>query len=276
MKRAVLFVALLVAGVSSAAAQTTLQVPYTYFTLPNGLNVILHEDHSVPLVTVNVWYHVGSANERPGRTGFAHLFEHLMFMGSGHVKPGEFDAWLEASGRQQQRLDDQRSHELLDQRAVERARSGALPRIGPHGLPARLDDAANGRRAARRRQERAPPELREPAVRRGGAAARRNALSEGASLPLAGHRLHGRPDRRQLRRHRRVLQAVLRALERQPGRRRRHRPGDSAAAGREVVQRCEGGPAPRTDDHPRRGADRASSARRSPIACSCRGSPSPG
>ena len=97
MKRAV-FVALLVAGVSSAAAQTTLQVPYTYFTLPNGLNVILHEDHSVPLVTVNVWYHVGSANERPGRTGFAHLFEHLMFMGSGHVKPGEFDAWLEGVG----------------------------------------------------------------------------------------------------------------------------------------------------------------------------------
>jgi zinc protease len=98
MKRAVLFVALLAAGVSSAAAQTTLQIPYTYFTLPNGLHVILHEDHSVPLVTVNVWYHVGSANERPGRTGFAHLFEHLMFMGSGHVKPGEFDAWLEGAG----------------------------------------------------------------------------------------------------------------------------------------------------------------------------------
>ncbi len=98
MKRALLFVALLVAGASSAAAQTTLQVPYTYFTLPNGLNVILHEDHSVPLVSVNVWYHVGSANERPGRTGFAHLFEHLMFMGSGHVPPGEFDTLLEAAG----------------------------------------------------------------------------------------------------------------------------------------------------------------------------------
>src|SRR5207302_1710512 len=68
------------------------------FTLPNGLRVILHEDHSVPLVTVNMWYHVGSARERPGRTGFAHLFEHLMFMGSGHVKPGQFDEWLEAAG----------------------------------------------------------------------------------------------------------------------------------------------------------------------------------
>ena len=75
-----------------------IEVPYTQFTLPNGLHVILHEDHSVPVVTVNMWYHVGSARELPGRTGFAHLFEHLMFMGSGHVKPGEFDDLLEAAG----------------------------------------------------------------------------------------------------------------------------------------------------------------------------------
>ena len=98
MKPAVVLAAVLVAGASPSFAQTALQVPYTHFTLANGLNVILHEDHSVPLVSVNVWYHVGSANERPGRTGFAHLFEHLMFMGSGHVKPGEFDAWLEGAG----------------------------------------------------------------------------------------------------------------------------------------------------------------------------------
>jgi zinc protease len=82
----------------ASPAPATLQLAYTQFTLPNGLHVILHEDHSVPIVTVNVWYHVGSAREKPGRTGFAHLFEHLMFMGSGHVKPGEFDEWLEASG----------------------------------------------------------------------------------------------------------------------------------------------------------------------------------
>jgi zinc protease len=75
-----------------------IELPYTQFTLPNGLRVILHEDHSVPMVTVNTWYHVGSAREREKRTGFAHLFEHLMFMGSGHVKPGEFDQWLEAAG----------------------------------------------------------------------------------------------------------------------------------------------------------------------------------
>jgi zinc protease len=82
----------------SAQSPAPIQLPYSQFTLPNGLHVILHEDHSVPVVTVNVWYHVGSARERAGRTGFAHLFEHLMFMGSGHVKAGEFDSWLEAAG----------------------------------------------------------------------------------------------------------------------------------------------------------------------------------
>jgi zinc protease len=79
-------------------AQTRLEVPYRLFTLANGLTVILHQDKSVPLVAINVWYHVGSANERAGRTGFAHLFEHLMFEGSKHVKEGEFDTLLEAAG----------------------------------------------------------------------------------------------------------------------------------------------------------------------------------
>jgi zinc protease len=75
-----------------------ISVAYNMFTLKNGLTVILHEDHSVPVASVNVWYKVGSANEKPGRTGFAHLFEHLMFEGSGHVKEGDFDNFLEAAG----------------------------------------------------------------------------------------------------------------------------------------------------------------------------------
>src|SRR5438270_11731261 len=92
---------LMLALAASAFAQTPppkLELKYTQFTLPNGLTVIFHEDHSVPIATVNMWNHVGSAREKQGRTGFAHLFEHLMFMGSGHVKPGEFDQWLEAAG----------------------------------------------------------------------------------------------------------------------------------------------------------------------------------
>src|SRR5579862_9343252 len=99
---AILAVALAVPAAAQTAppegAPRKIEVPYTQFTLPNGLRVILHEDHRVPMVSVNVWYHVGSARERTGRTGFAHLFEHLMFMGSGHVKPGQFDEWLEAAG----------------------------------------------------------------------------------------------------------------------------------------------------------------------------------
>ena len=71
---------------------------YRLFRLDNGLTVILHQDRKVPVVSVNMWYHVGSANEKPGRTGFAHLFEHLMFEGSKHVKEGQFDKWLEAAG----------------------------------------------------------------------------------------------------------------------------------------------------------------------------------
>ena len=80
------------------ASEMRLRVPYTEWTLPNGLHVILHRDTSVPVVSVNVWYHVGSASEKPGRTGFAHLFEHLMFEGSKNVPEGAFDTWLEAAG----------------------------------------------------------------------------------------------------------------------------------------------------------------------------------
>jgi zinc protease len=65
-------------------------LPFTKQTLANGLDVLLHEDHDCPIVAVNVWYHVGSKNEHPGRTGFAHLFEHLMFEGSEHHDRGYF------------------------------------------------------------------------------------------------------------------------------------------------------------------------------------------
>jgi zinc protease len=81
-----------------ATAPVTLEVPYRLFTLSNGLTVILHQDHTVPVVAVDLWYHVGSANEHRGRTGLAHLFEHLMFEGSKNVKEGDFDNLLEAAG----------------------------------------------------------------------------------------------------------------------------------------------------------------------------------
>jgi zinc protease len=73
-----------------------MDIAYAKQTLGNGLDVIVHEDHDVPIVAVNVWYHVGSKNEQPGRTGFAHLFEHLMFEGSAHYDHGYFPPLQEA------------------------------------------------------------------------------------------------------------------------------------------------------------------------------------
>jgi zinc protease len=73
-------------------------LPHTRVTLANGLDVLVHEDHDCPIVAVNIWYHVGSKNEKPGRTGFAHLFEHLMFEGSEHHDQGYFHPLQEAGG----------------------------------------------------------------------------------------------------------------------------------------------------------------------------------
>src|SRR5579871_3486007 len=69
-----------------------IDIPFQKFVLPNGLTLVVHEDHKAPIVALNVWYHVGSKNEKPGKTGFAHLFEHLMFGGSEHFKERYIDA----------------------------------------------------------------------------------------------------------------------------------------------------------------------------------------
>ena len=86
-------VALLIAPVAVLAE---LDVPFEKFTLDNGLTVIVHEDRSAPIVAAHVWYHVGSKDEKPGRTGFAHLFEHLMFNGSENFDQDWFKAMEEA------------------------------------------------------------------------------------------------------------------------------------------------------------------------------------
>ncbi|MGH7544245.1 MAG: M16 family metallopeptidase [Gemmatimonadota bacterium] len=75
---------------SSAPATDAIGIPYQKFVLDNGLTLIVHEDHKAPIVAVNVWYHVGSKNEKPGKTGFAHLFEHLMFNGSQNFNDDYF------------------------------------------------------------------------------------------------------------------------------------------------------------------------------------------
>jgi len=80
----------------AAAASVDIPIPdirYTKFVLKNGLTVLVHEDHKAPIVAVNTWYHVGSKNEKPGKTGFAHLFEHLMFSGSDDFNHTYINAW---------------------------------------------------------------------------------------------------------------------------------------------------------------------------------------
>ncbi len=92
---------LAVTAAAPAVAQragSAINIPFERMTLPNGLEVILAPDKTVPQVAVNVWYHVGSKNEVPGRTGFAHMFEHVMFTGSGHVAYGLHDRLTEGVG----------------------------------------------------------------------------------------------------------------------------------------------------------------------------------
>src|SRR3954465_14122402 len=96
--------ALIAAGVLVApASQAAVRPPkldYTMTTLANGMNVVFLEDHSTPIVHVQLWYHVGSRNEKPGRTGFAHLFEHLMFKGSKNVEPEGHTSMIASVGGQ--------------------------------------------------------------------------------------------------------------------------------------------------------------------------------
>ena len=76
----------------SPSLVSQIDIPYQKFVLSNGLTLIVHEDHKAPIVAVNVWYHVGSKNEKPGKSGFAHLFEHLMFNGSENFNTDYFQA----------------------------------------------------------------------------------------------------------------------------------------------------------------------------------------
>jgi zinc protease len=78
---------------AAPAGAQDIEIPYEKFVLDNGLTLIVHEDHKAPIVAVNVWYHVGSKNERPGKTGFAHLFEHLMFNGTENFNDDYFIHW---------------------------------------------------------------------------------------------------------------------------------------------------------------------------------------
>jgi zinc protease len=133
-----------------------IRLPCTEFRLDNGLRLVVHEDHRTPLACVDIWYHVGSRDEVEGRTGFAHLFEHLMFEGSRNVPPGQFDQLLEQVGginngsTSQDRTD---YWELVPAHAVELAlyleadrMAGLLDAVGEEELEAQRGVVMNERR----------------------------------------------------------------------------------------------------------------------------------
>ena len=97
MKNVLFTVALLLTGAAMAFSQRP-AIEFEEYTLDNGLQVILHQDNTTPVVAVNIMYHVGSKNDRPERTGFAHFFEHLMFQGSKNIGRGEFSEIVEKAG----------------------------------------------------------------------------------------------------------------------------------------------------------------------------------
>lgn len=97
-KRNAFYAFMMGASLLSAGARAEGNIKFTEYDMPNGLHVILHEDHSTPIVAVSVMYHVGSKNEDPQRTGFAHFFEHLLFEGSENIKRGEYMKLVQANG----------------------------------------------------------------------------------------------------------------------------------------------------------------------------------
>src|SRR5262245_48997237 len=122
-------------------------IEFDKYTLPNGLDVILHEDHSTPIVSVNIWYHVGSKNERRSRTGFAHLFEHMMFQGSQHHDSEYFGPLQEAGGRLNGSTNDDRTNywEVVPSNYLELALWLESDRMG-FLLPAMTQDKLDNQR----------------------------------------------------------------------------------------------------------------------------------
>lgn len=98
MKKIVFSLLSLLVSVAAFAQGATNKIEFEEFDLDNGLHVILHEDHSTPIVAVSIMYHVGSKNETPDRTGFAHFFEHLLFEGSKYLERGDIDDYIENAG----------------------------------------------------------------------------------------------------------------------------------------------------------------------------------
>ena len=227
--------------------------------LDNGLPVLIHEDHRCPIVAVNLWYHVGSKNEQPGRTGFAHLFEHLMFEGSEHYDHGYFQPLQQAGAVLNGSTNADRTN-YWEVVPTQQPRTGAVDGIGPDGLPAARADRSEVPQPARRGAERAAPELREPALRHGDHGHRCDALFP-PDHPYHWLTIGSADDLRaaSLDDVRGVLRTLLSPRQRVARARRRHRHRRGAAAGRSVLRR-----------HRARAGRRVGGRRRAGAACEVR------
>ena len=175
-------------------AVDSVTLPFTKRTLANGLDVIVHEDHHVPIVAVNIWYHVGSKDERPGRTGFAHLFEHLMFEGSEHHDAGFFPPLQQAGGVLNGSTNTDRTNywEVVPTSAIDLALWMESDRMG-YLLPAVTRERFETQRDVvlnERRQE-----LREPTLRLRVDGDDGRPVSGGSPVPLAYDRVRRRHPR---------------------------------------------------------------------------------
>ncbi len=183
------------------------KIDFEKYTLPNGLDVILSEDHRLPMVAVNLWYHVGPANEEAGRTGFAHLFEHMMFQASKHVPPDTYFRTVEGAGGSNINgttdFDRTNYFETMPSNQLELALWLESDRMG---YLLDVVDQAELRQSAGRRAKRAAPERREPAVRHRRRGDVSHALSEEPSVLRERHRLACRHSGREARGREELLQ----------------------------------------------------------------------
>ena len=223
----------LLAVVSVSAADGPV-IKFTDVKLKNGLRVIISEDHTAPTVSVAVNYFVGSADEKARRTGFAHLFEHMMFKGSENVGPGEHPALIFTNGGTMNGTTNQDRtlyYETLPANQLELALFLEGDRMKSLDInKANLDNQQGrgpGRAPAARRQPAVRPDLRED---------RRAGLRQ-PRLQALRHRLDGGSQRGVGRRRGDVLQDLLRAEQRRPVDRRRRRHEEDDGARREVLRR---------------------------------------
>ena len=190
-----------------AATTDIPKIAFEKYTLPNGLEVILSEDHRLPMVAVNLWYHVGPANEAAGRTGFAHLFEHMMFQGSKHVPPDSHFKILEGAGASDINgttdFDRTNYFETLPSNQLELALWLESDRMG---YLLDVVDQTSLVEPAGRRPQRAPPGRREPALRHRPGGAVPPAVPEGPPVLRERHRLARRHPGRDARRREELLQ----------------------------------------------------------------------